>query len=56
MTKIWRKQEWERQLEENPDECIRISPDLVINKSNKQKDKNEQQQQQQRKKLTTKDY
>jgi len=52
MTKIWRKQEWERQLEENPDECIRISPDFVINKSKKNKD--EQQQQQQRKKLTTK--
>ena len=49
MTKIWRKQEWERQVEKNPDECIRISPSLVLNKS--KKDKNEQQQ---RKKLITK--
>ena len=49
MTKIWRKQEWERQVEKNPDECIRISPSLVLNKN--KKNKNEQQQ---RKKLTTK--
>jgi len=49
MTKIWRKQEWERQLEENPDECIRISPDFVINKNKKNKD-----EQQQRKKFITK--
>ena len=38
MTKIWRKQEWERQVEENPDECIRISPNFVFNKSKQIKD------------------
>ena len=34
MTKIWRKQEWERQLQNNPPEdCISIPKGLILNKS-----------------------
>tara|TARA_R110000765_G_scaffold421133_1_gene527040 strand:+ start:73 stop:231 length:159 start_codon:yes stop_codon:yes gene_type:complete len=34
MTKIWRKQEWERQLQNNsPEDCINIPKGLILNKS-----------------------
>jgi len=31
MTKIWRKNEWEQQLKNNPENCISIPKGLVLN-------------------------
>jgi|TARA_R110002020_G_scaffold202451_2_gene405620 hypothetical protein len=40
MTKIWRKQEWERQLQnKSPEDCISIPKGLILNKSKKNDNK-----------------
>ena len=37
MTKIWRQKEWEKEIEQNPDKPLEISPGVVINKPKKKK-------------------